>query len=194
MTDYGEFRFPTDAEGVRNALGDVEVPQLAHLLQIMADRDLALEHFIDGRNIPNHQVSFGAWASSTADFDIATWTVLMQDLTTPFPFATIQQPFVTVTCQPGDIATWDLTLQVRTAAAGGGTLLGQVDRRASGTNQRFTLVIVCDEWVVAPNVAQSYWVRAVYSGGPPTVGLEAEAGGRGERRARTRIRRDMSTF
>lgn len=192
MTDYGEFRFPADAEGVRNALGNVDAPYLDHLLRMMADRDHALEHFIDGRNIPIDAQDVGAgWIVATTNHDLFSFTVNAKD-GNPFPFATIQQPMLTLSCNPGDAVAWDATLQLRTATAGGGTLLGSVNQRNPGTFARYTAVLIGDEWVVAPNVAQTYTVRVLYSTAVPTTGLDTS--GLGDNRARTRIRRDMSTF
>lgn len=196
MSDsYGDLRHPAEYGAIEKALmalvGEDKHAEARALAQHFGDNMRALEDHVMGMWIPNDEQDLNGWILATTTHDLFSWTVHNVD-GQPFPFATRQQPMVTLACQPGDAVAWDAQLQVRTATAGGGTLLGVSEQRNPGTNNRYTATIICNEWVVAAETAQTYTVRLVYSTAVPTTGLDAS--GIGEQRARTRIRRDVNAF
>jgi hypothetical protein len=72
---------------------------------------------------------------------------------------------------PSDAVAWDLSIEVWTGPGGTGTLLGKSGYRNTGQNERFQLVVVCDELEVDANFQETMWVRANYSTATPTTGF-----------------------
>jgi hypothetical protein len=194
---WGDFQVPHDAAAVHQAIvsaGAQDSPVITALLKMLADRDLALETFMRGVNIPNVEQDVPMWTQTggATSTDVSSWQVAQGHSFDAWPFGTLQQPFVSVGVVTRDASiAWDLTLGVYTAPNAGGTNLGNWGMRNDSGVTIVQAQILCDEYYVDPDTLQTYYLHAQFTTASPTLGMQAETAGRCDRWARTRIRRYM---
>jgi hypothetical protein len=114
------------------------------------------------------------WANRTSDGDLYnTGALVAADYYRRLLFQ------VCLYVNPSDNDNWDCQIQLRTAAAGGGNLLGESSFRNGGLNSREAVVFPCSPLDVAAGATPTLYLYANYSTATPSVGFTPTAAGLG---------------
>lgn len=122
-----------------------------------------------GSNTEEYVEAAVTWSARTTDGDLFSFNV------GPYTIDTMMIPSLSLYINPSDAVAWDAAIQVRTAAAGAGTLLGDGGFRNAGLNQRTQVVVPCLPVNVDAGVTQTFYGRVDYNTNTPTTGFVPSA-------------------